>query len=305
MVARLQQWLVLGGLLAAIGLGELLVEPLAARGRAQALVAVTCAHAAILAIEFIASFRVNGRDPVPRARAPRSASARGWPRAGSRRASSAGTSLSDRAPCPIICRPTVAGAWCWSTAFSATAASGTPGCASCAPMTRPSSRSTWSRLSARSTATCRPSTTRSLRVTAATAQPPMLVCHSMGGLAARAWLRDADPARVHRIVTIGTPHRGTWLARFGRTVNGRQMRMGGEWLRKLEGERAGTRQVALHLLVLELRQHRFSHLDGDAARRRQPPCRRPRARGDGLRSRAETRDPGAARALKRRPRKSS
>ena len=107
-----------------------------------------------------------------------------------------------------------------------------------------------------------------VRVTAATGQPPLLICHSMGGLAARAWLRDADGARVHRIVTLGTPHRGTWLARFGRTANGRQMRMGGEWLQRIDGERTSVRQVPFTLLVLQQRQHRFSDLGGR-------PCRAP------------------------------
>ena len=75
------------------------------------------------------------------------------------------------------------------------------------------------------------------RVATATGRPPVLVCHSMGGLAARAWLRAAEPGRVHRIVTIGTPHRGTWLARFGRTVNGREMQIGGDWMRQIEDGR--------------------------------------------------------------------
>ena len=75
------------------------------------------------------------------------------------------------------------------------------------------------------------------RVTAATGRPPVMICHSMGGLAARAWLRASEPGRVHRIVTIGTPHRGTWLARFGHTPNGREMRIGGDWMRLIEGER--------------------------------------------------------------------
>ncbi|WKB54883.1 esterase/lipase family protein [Eleftheria terrae] len=72
------------------------------------------------------------------------------------------------------------------------------------------------------------------RLEAGTGQPPVLVCHSMGGLAARAWLqaRQAD-TRVHRIITIGTPHRGTWLGRFARTINTRQMRHNGEWLQAL------------------------------------------------------------------------
>ena len=74
------------------------------------------------------------------------------------------------------------------------------------------------------------------QVTLATGQPPLLVCHSMGGLVARAWLRragDAAAARVWRIVTIGSPHQGTWLARFSPTVNGKQMRLDSDWLRTL------------------------------------------------------------------------
>jgi triacylglycerol lipase len=73
------------------------------------------------------------------------------------------------------------------------------------------------------------------RITEATGLPPVLVCHSMGGLAARAWLRamTAD-ARVHRVITIGSPHHGTWLARFSHLRNGRQMRQHSEWLRQLE-----------------------------------------------------------------------
>jgi triacylglycerol esterase/lipase EstA (alpha/beta hydrolase family) len=73
------------------------------------------------------------------------------------------------------------------------------------------------------------------RITQATGMAPVLVCHSMGGLAARAWLR-ANPAggRVHHVITIGSPHHGTWLAQFSRLANGRQMQRRGEWLRRLE-----------------------------------------------------------------------
>jgi triacylglycerol esterase/lipase EstA (alpha/beta hydrolase family) len=81
------------------------------------------------------------------------------------------------------------------------------------------------------------------RVFAATGRPPVLVCHSMGGLAARAWLATPDAhARVHRIFTLGTPHGGTWLGRFSRAANGRQMRLECEWLRALgAGETAELR----------------------------------------------------------------
>lgn len=72
------------------------------------------------------------------------------------------------------------------------------------------------------------------RVISATGRKPVLVCHSMGGLAARAWLRDHQGEhRVAHVVTIGTPHGGTWLARFSHVPSGRQMRMGSEWLRNL------------------------------------------------------------------------
>jgi pimeloyl-ACP methyl ester carboxylesterase len=72
------------------------------------------------------------------------------------------------------------------------------------------------------------------RVETATGMPPLVVAHSMGGLAVRAWLRAfaADDAaqRVSTIVTIGTPHRGTWLASLGLSPNARQMRQASPWL---------------------------------------------------------------------------
>lgn len=72
------------------------------------------------------------------------------------------------------------------------------------------------------------------RITIATGQPPVLVCHSMGGLVARAWLARAnDDTRVARVVTLGSPHRGTWLARFGHSENAAQLRLGSEWLARL------------------------------------------------------------------------
>ena len=47
---------------------------------------------------------------------------------------------------------------------------------------------------------------------------------------------DPNPACA-RVVTIGTPHRGTWLGRFSHTSNGRQMRLEGDWVRALAQER--------------------------------------------------------------------
>ena len=85
------------------------------------------------------------------------------------------------------------------------------------------------------------------QVQAATGLPPVLVGHSMGGLAARAWLRTlAQPPaqRVYRILTLGTPHHGTWPARFSHTTNGMQMRLDSPWLQALAASE-GAAQRAL------------------------------------------------------------
>ncbi len=77
-----------------------------------------------------------------------------------------------------------------------------------------------------------------LQVTRATGKPPLLVCHSMGGLVARAWLRaSGEDERVHHVITIGSPHHGTMLGnlapRLRSIINGEQMRRGSEWLTEL------------------------------------------------------------------------
>lgn len=82
------------------------------------------------------------------------------------------------------------------------------------------------------------------RMTQATGQPPVLVCHSMGGLAARAWRRAVMPGtcanehQIRHIITIGTPHHGTVAARFGQAPNARQMRVGNPWLAQLARDEA-------------------------------------------------------------------
>ena len=66
-----------------------------------------------------------------------------------------------------------------------------------------------------------------------TGMAPVLVAHSMGGLAARAWWATTGPERVHRLITLGTPHHGTALARLALAPNARQMRRGNPWLSAL------------------------------------------------------------------------
>ncbi|MBC8119426.1 MAG: alpha/beta fold hydrolase [Burkholderiaceae bacterium] len=62
------------------------------------------------------------------------------------------------------------------------------------------------------------------------AEQVTLVCHSMGGLAARAYLRAHGHADVARVITISTPHHGTIFARFARGANTRQMRRACEYV---------------------------------------------------------------------------
>jgi triacylglycerol esterase/lipase EstA (alpha/beta hydrolase family) len=71
-------------------------------------------------------------------------------------------------------------------------------------------------------------------VLAATGAPQViLVGHSMGGLASRAYLRRHGTAKVARLITLGTPHHGTLLASLGLGPNARQMRIDSPWLRAL------------------------------------------------------------------------
>lgn len=85
-------------------------------------------------------------------------------------------------------------------------------------------------------------------LTRQTGRPPLVVAHSMGGLAVRAWLA-AQPvaavadARVLRVLTIASPHQGTWMARFGHSPNARQMRPGHRWLAQLAAGESAARHA--------------------------------------------------------------
>jgi triacylglycerol lipase len=81
------------------------------------------------------------------------------------------------------------------------------------------------------------------RAAEATGLAPLVVAHSMGGLAVRAWLQgyDAD-TRVSHVVTVGTPHQGTWLGRFGYALNAREMGLSGDWLGRLAARESTGRR---------------------------------------------------------------
>jgi triacylglycerol lipase len=73
------------------------------------------------------------------------------------------------------------------------------------------------------------------QVEQATGLAPVLVGHSMGGLAIRAWAQKYALApdalkRIHHVFTLGTPHHGTQIAEMSHTQNGQEMRRGSTWL---------------------------------------------------------------------------
>ena len=71
-----------------------------------------------------------------------------------------------------------------------------------------------------------------------------LVGHSMGGLVIRAWMRAHGTRRVARVITLGTPHQGTRIAKASMTPNGAQMEWHSPWLQALEhSETRATRSL--------------------------------------------------------------
>ena len=57
-----------------------------------------------------------------------------------------------------------------------------------------------------------------------------LIAHSMGGLVCRAYLRQCSGAKVAQLITLGSPHHGTFHAYLASGTNGLQMRPGNAWL---------------------------------------------------------------------------
>ncbi len=233
MLARLQQRIVLVLLLAAAGwISAALAAGLPGVALAGALL-LLFGHAAVLGAEFVLMSRINRRDDVPRARATQVL--RAW--------------MAESLIAPRV--------FCWRQPFRSAAVPDAPRAAGrCGVVFVHGfvcNRGLWNpwlqRLRARGT----PFVAVSLepvfgsiddyvplveqavqRLTDGTGVAPVVVAHSMGGLAVRAWLaQSGGDARVRHVVTIGTPHRGTFLGLAARSTNTRQMRLGSEWLRQL------------------------------------------------------------------------
>ena len=68
----------------------------------------------------------------------------------------------------------------------------------------------------------------------------VFVCHSMGGLVARAYLRKFGGNHVRRLITIGTPHHGSMHAWMMAGMSLSQMRPKNAWLADLNGNAKGA-----------------------------------------------------------------
>lgn len=259
MLARMQQrmvvaWLALLMLCLGVALGHVQAGAWTTGLAWVGLVALCCGHATVLALEFALAWQQNRRDPTPRARVP--TVLRAWlreaymaPRVFAWQQPFASQQFPDRLTAPTFQQAPDASSparrgFVFLHGFVGNRGLWNPWLA---------------RLSARGGSFCAVNLEPLLgsvdayvptidaavrRVHAATGLAPVLVCHSMGGLAARAWLRHSQADHlVHRVVTLGTPHHGTWLSRFGQSVNGRQMRQGSRWLAQLAQDEPPERRA--------------------------------------------------------------
>lgn len=85
------------------------------------------------------------------------------------------------------------------------------------------------------------------RICEATGAPRVvLVGHSMGGLVARACLRDLRTrSRIAKVVSLASPHHGSELARWAIGANGRQLRPGNAWLAALNSAEENAAPVPI------------------------------------------------------------
>ncbi len=234
MLARLQQFITLGLLLAASAWAFVFVDRGAPLFAAAGALAILFGYAAFLAVEFVLLYFVNRDDPAPRATLAQLVQA--W----------AGE---------VVTAPRV---FCWRQPFRSSAVP------DFVPAQAPRrgvvlvhgyvcNRGLWNPMMLRLRERNVPFVAVNLepvfgsiddyvpiidaavrRVSAATGMTPVVIAHSMGGLAVRAWQSSAmSGIQAHRIITVGSPHRGTFLARFGHTQNAQQMRLKHAWHTKL------------------------------------------------------------------------
>lgn len=77
----------------------------------------------------------------------------------------------------------------------------------------------------------------------------LLVGHSMGGLAIRAWLSKHDGQHAAKIIMLGTPHHGTQAPQWVSTPNGTQMTWHSAWLSDLEQSETPIKRQLMQLAL--------------------------------------------------------
>ena len=72
----------------------------------------------------------------------------------------------------------------------------------------------------------------------------VLIGHSQGGLSIRAYLHLYGDAKVAKVITLGTPHLGTFLAHLAIGQNTVDMRLKSAWLAELAGHETAVPETA-------------------------------------------------------------
>jgi len=233
MLARLQQITTIGLVVLALGWATLALRAGRSGWAAAGVAIILFGYAAVLALEFLLLRHAHGDDPTPRA-SPLML-VRAW--------------LGEVTSAPLV--------FCWRQPFRSrhwpdrlTQAEGRRGVLLIHGFV--CNRGLWNAWMRRLAASGTPCVAVNLepvfgaidayvpiieaavrRLEQATGRPPVAVAHSMGGLALRRWWAGHPDTRLHHAITIGTPHHGTWLARFAMTPNGRQMQRHSAWLQGL------------------------------------------------------------------------
>jgi triacylglycerol lipase len=245
MIARLQRWLTLGLIALTIGLaGAAWAADRHALAGAIALVALT-GHAAVLAIEFALMHAVNRHDPAARARWGAVLRAWAWealhaprvfcwrqPFRSQRLADDPGTGRTGHAgPGVLLIHGFVCNRGLWNRWMQRLREDGVP---FIAVNLEPAfgSIDQYPDHIERAVA----------QLARQTGRPPLVVAHSMGGLALRRWwMEPGNNGRIAHAITLGSPHHGTWLARLALSPNARQMRLQSEWLQRLAADEPADR----------------------------------------------------------------
>lgn len=82
-------------------------------------------------------------------------------------------------------------------------------------------------------------------------QKVILIGHSMGGVAIRAWMRQYGTKCVAGVITLGSPHQGTMIGRNGFSKNALQMGWRSRWLQTLAAQENEATRSLLRIAITE------------------------------------------------------